>query len=335
LFRPKRGRFVIFVAVVPTPEDVTHPSAGELSVFVCVMPGSCDLRVPTLVFEAFEGMGSTNCLRMCVFWVCSYLCDLFPFRLTGNKGSSSSMEESAGIIIPNTLEPQMKWLLHLRSSHLVHIYHQGPALGLFPFSRLRCIHTRLLASPTIADLLYIRRLSPNTRIFPPCPEPLTTHSRLLRPTTSLGPLRPFLFPVHSFSCSTRSLSALAPSKTVWLMRIIPLPLGGLLVVAYLALSPTLLAKRSRRLTSTRCVFPSPPVTGSEKNHSWRRSSTIRSTLSRLSSGIQTDRNRTKNAQRIASSRQAFPPNNSPVYPQPDSAFCLFFVYIRFTRRTKP
>lgn len=75
----------------------------------------------------------------------------------------------------------------------------------FPISRVQFDH----ASPcplTITDL-YIHHLfllHPGSP--PPCSEPLTTHLRLLRTTTSLGSLRPFLFNVHSFHFTTLPLT---------------------------------------------------------------------------------------------------------------------------------
>ena len=49
-------------------------------------------------------MDGTNCFKdVRVLGTFVSLQSLFPFRLTGNKGSSSSMEESAGIIVSNTL----------------------------------------------------------------------------------------------------------------------------------------------------------------------------------------------------------------------------------------
>lgn len=66
-------------------------------------------------------------------------------------------------------------------------------------------------------------------------------------------------------------------------------------------------------------FLAPPLA----NLSNSRHSTTRSTPSRFSSGIQTDKNRKKNTRRIVSSRQVHPLCNPPTYPRPNLFFVLY------------
>lgn len=57
----------------------------------------------SLRFFGGRGVGNTNCFEdVRVLGTFASLQSFFPFRLTGNKGGSSSMEESAGIIVSNT-----------------------------------------------------------------------------------------------------------------------------------------------------------------------------------------------------------------------------------------
>lgn len=175
---------------------------------------------------------------MCVSLACSYLCNLFPFRFTGNKGTSSSMEQSAGIIVPNPLE----LLNQVVTTSLRPLTPFTPIIKAQPSNfLLQCIYTRFLASLPSRVAVYISPFSPSyTRVFPPCSEPLTTHLRLLRTTTSPGSLQLF-FTVHSFSYYTPSRAI--PSKPAWLLRIILVHLRGLFLVVYSVFSPPPPAKK--------------------------------------------------------------------------------------------
>jgi len=126
----------------------------------------------------------------------------------------------------------MKWLLTTSPVHSLRSRPPSrPSPWLFPFPESNPPTRPLAPSPSPT---YISTTSPSyTRGLPPCSEPLTTHLRLLRTTTSSDHCDPFCLTFIVF-ISLHSLSPPTP-KFVWLSRVIPLPLRGLPVVAYWAL----------------------------------------------------------------------------------------------------
>ena len=116
------------------------------------------------------------------------------------------MEDSAGIFVPSPralYEVVACYVSGSPSSFTSTIKAQPLA---FPHS-LGPVHPRVSLLPRRHRPIYPPALPLTPGASPPCSEPLTTHLRLLRTTTSLGPLQPFLFNVHSFHFTTLPLTA--------------------------------------------------------------------------------------------------------------------------------
>lgn len=117
MFRPRRVPFVIFMVVLPkTLEDVTSPKRRATYSFVCVMSGSCDLRIPALVFATFEEMETLIVSGCEFFFACVRIFrSLSHSDLPERKAVRHRWKDRPGSSYKTPSSFEMKWLPHIRS----------------------------------------------------------------------------------------------------------------------------------------------------------------------------------------------------------------------------